>query len=298
MIEASSSLNTQLSYKRGISSFERFRIDYQLNQTWPPPSNHLTQFVAHLSLKGLRESTVKLYLAGIGYSCKLKGFQDTTQSFVVRKMVEGLRRLVRSADTRVPVTSSILQRIISVLPTVCKSSYEAGLFAAAYVTAFFGFFRVGELTTSHNGGSVNCLSVSDVTINSKEKTVMIRISRSKTDQEGRGSVIILRSTGTDLCPFQSMLRFLNIRPKVSGPLFCHFGGAPLTRYQFSAILQKAVNIVGLEGKGYKSHSFRIGAATSASVNGLSDEEIKILGRWRSGIVSSYIRIPTTKLLNV
>ena len=41
--------------------------------------------------------------------------------------------------------------------------------------------------------------------------------------------------------------------------------------------------------GYSGHSFRIGAATSAALGGLSVSEIQTLGRWKAMAVNLYIR---------
>ncbi|VDI74134.1 Hypothetical predicted protein [Mytilus galloprovincialis] len=67
-----------------------------------------------------------------------------------------------------------------------------------------------------------------------------------------------------------------LRPNVAGQLFCHFDGTPVTRYQFSGVLKKSLNVLGLSQGKYSSHSFRIGAATSAAMNGLSDSEIQAM----------------------
>jgi hypothetical protein len=40
---------------------------------------------------------------------------------------------------------------------------------------------------------------------------------------------------------------------------------------------------------FRSHSFRIGAATEASRMGISDEVVKKCGRWSSGAFRNYIR---------
>lgn len=42
--------------------------------------------------------------------------------------------------------------------------------------------------------------------------------------------------------------------KLSGPLICHFGGKPLTPYQFAAALVKVIAAIGLDKELYKSHS--------------------------------------------
>lgn len=86
-----------------------------------------------------------------------------------------------------------------------------------------------------------------------------------------------------------MREYLQIRPRVDGPLFCHFNGEPLTRYQFSAILIKTLNLARVGGGNYKAHSFRIGAATALSMAGYSDDKVKEVGRWKSTAFKSYVR---------
>ena len=52
---------------------------------------------------------------------------------------------------------------------------------------------------------------------------------------------------------------------------------------------------GLNVKNYKSHSFRIGAATTAWAKGFSEEQIQQMGRWNSEAFKKYIRIPLLSL---
>ena len=78
--------------------------------------------------------------------------------------------------------------------------------------------------------------------------------------------------------------------KIYGQFFCHFDGTPLTSFQCSVILKKALNVLGVKNANYKSHSFRIGMATTYAKEGVPDEKIKLLGRWSSNSYLRYIRV--------
>ena len=122
--------------------------------------------------------------------------------------------------------------------------------------------------------------------------LLIYLASSKTDQFGAGqSIQISNQPVVDVCPVVAMKQYLAVRPNFEGPLFCHFDGAPLSKYQFSAVLKKAIGVLGLNPHRYKSHSFRIGMATTLSMEGYSDDQIQIMGRWRSRAYLNYLRIP-------
>jgi site-specific recombinase XerD len=63
----------------------------------------------------------------------------------------------------------------------------------------------------------------------------------------------------------------------------------MTRYQFSSILSRSLNLAGIDSRHFKSHSFRIGAATTLAQQGLSADVIQSAGRWRSLAYQFYIR---------
>jgi len=53
--------------------------------------------------------------------------------------------------------------------------------------------------------------------------------------------------------------------------------------------------VGLDTKHYNTHSFRIGAATSAESAGLTESQIKSMGRWKSDAYRHYIKPSSSQL---
>ena len=75
----------------------------------------------------------------------------------------------------------------------------------------------------------------------------------------------------------------------SSPVYVHFDGSNLTRYQFNSVLLKTLQFCG-PSEHIRSHSFRIGGASELSRRGVTESKIKRWGRWNSNAYSSYIRL--------
>lgn len=227
------------------------------------------------------------------------GIADITQHFIIKKLLKGMSRLGKRIDTRLPITIPLLSNIIQILPSVCISRYESLLFSAAFSLAFFGFLRIGEVALNSQNCSDHVITFDSLKFVDKYSAVELHIASSKTDQEGQGTVISIPAVRVSYCPVKLLRTYVAARPSFQGPLFCHFGGNPMTRCQFSAVLQKACRALQLDTNRYKSHSFRIGAATVGSSKGLSVDELKACGRWSSDshVYKKYIRIPAEKLIN-
>lgn len=73
-----------------------------------------------------------------------------------------------------------------------------------------------------------------------------------------------------------------------GVLFWHADGAPLTHYQFWVVTARALDILGLKGVRFGTHSFRIGAASMAGQMGYPESRIKDMGRWKSNAFRRYV----------
>lgn len=285
--------STHVAYRRAIATFEQFREDTGLTLCWPAPTDDIVNFVARLSLAGKSISTVRTYLAGIAAKHKLNSWQDPTDCFLVSKLLLGFSRCSTcpSQDSRFPITFDRLKLIAHQLPRVCSNSYEAKLFLSIYTLSFFGFFRISELVGQDKhlqGGrpGLNCEQVK-----AHHSRLIIHLPRSKTCQSGQGHQIIVEAVHDSMgvCPVLALSRFMLVRPNKPGPLFIHFNGSPLTRYQFQAVLKKVASQLGWETSGFSTHSFRIGACTTAAINRVPLSKIMEKGRWRSGAIMKYIR---------
>ena len=82
-------------------------------------------FLDHLSLEGKAPSTIDTYVAALAYRHKMCGWEDPPDNFIIRKLKEGAKRGNKVSDRRSPITLSILGQLVSSLPMICTSSFEA-----------------------------------------------------------------------------------------------------------------------------------------------------------------------------
>ena len=125
--------------------------------------------------------------------------------------------------------------------------------------------------------------------------VQITIKQSKTDPFRQGVQLYLGKTDTCLCPVKEMWAYLATRDAIPGPLFKLANTQGLTRQEFSARLTRILTAAGVPVKGYTTHSFRIGAATTAKEAGVSDVHIQMLGRSKSDAYQLYVHTPKERL---
>ena len=103
------------------------------------------------------------------------------------------------------------------------------LYSAAFSIAFYGLLRVSEVAVT---GKISdrVLMIKNLYIDYHDLSLYFGVIFSKTDQISRGTTLHIKSKGDITCPQLSINKFLALRPYSKGPLFCHFGGSPITRY--------------------------------------------------------------------
>lgn len=173
---------------------------------------------------------------------------------------------------------------------------------AGACTGFFGLLRAGEfIIPSQQAYDPGVhLNLADLAIDSHEypTVIYLLIKQSKTDPFWEGVEIVLGATLKNICPIKAILTYLSVQQPNPGPLFQFQSGTPLTQEALVANFQKALQQAGLNHKQYKSHSFGIGAATSAAQRGLEDSLIQTLGCWRSDAYKIYIKLPCYQLATI
>ena len=122
-------------------------IQYQ-HQDLPVAIEHLASFIAYLSLSGYAPSTLVSYISAIGYVHRLARVPDPSSTFLIQKLLAGASKIAPSSDSRLPITSTILSRLVNAMPSLVSNVYNQLLLQAMLVVAFHGLMRVGEITSS------------------------------------------------------------------------------------------------------------------------------------------------------
>ena len=61
-----------------------------------------------------------------------------------------------------PITTFILNKLVSVLPGICYNKYEDKMFKATFTLSFWGLLRIGEIAFSKGNNAGQILAVDDV----------------------------------------------------------------------------------------------------------------------------------------
>lgn len=91
-------------------------------------------------------------LVALAFKFKLAGQRDVTKVFMVWQAMQGYLKGRSIADSRCPISFSVLSAVVGQLVGVCTSKHEVTLLAI-FVLAFFGAFRVGELVSQNKRGN-------------------------------------------------------------------------------------------------------------------------------------------------
>ena len=288
MIEASISNNTWKAYDNAVLSFQNFRNQYKLRLDWPPSVGDLASYISYLSFQSFSPATARSYISGISFYLKCHSLSDTTQTFIIKKMLNGMNRLYNRADLRLPITIDMMSKFSIALRHVCSSQYEAAMFMSAFSLAFSALLRVGEITAENVETAKRIIHRNDVVVDNNQLILTIRFS--KTDQFGNSSLCIIpANVNSKFCAVSNLVDYLRVRSDKEGPLYCHMNNKHVTRKQFSNMLYKSLKFLGYDCDNINTHSFRIGGATYLALLGESDDSIKRKGRWSSNSFKRYIR---------
>ena len=177
LIISSMAYSSWKTYKTAVDALHTFRLLFNLENIWSVSIDTIAHFIGYLSLKGFAASTVTTYISALSHVHKMGNLIDNTKSVIVSKMLKGLRRKnPKTRDIRVPISLSLLKRLIVSLQKVCNSRYDTFLFSAALSIAFFGMLRVSEVTIKRRSDEVgHTLNFKNVSFQKVEAQTVLRV---------------------------------------------------------------------------------------------------------------------------
>ena len=287
--------STKKNYNSALRSFHFFCNHYSI-PPYPPSEQTLILYATHISSYS-SHSNVKLHMAAVKHSTVIQGHQVDFRPFQrLYLLLRGIKRAEGkkfSLPKRFPITPDILATIRENLFNSSILYEDKLMLWAAITTAFFGFLRVSEYTSTHKTKyDPQCtLTCEDLSLTRGIANIVIKAS--KTDPFRHGMTIRLAANDSLLCPINALREYLSVHPSHTGPLFTYQNNKFLTRKDINQILHRTTN--GLANT--TSHSLRIGAATTAAAMGCPKWLIMSLGRWSSDCFRRYIRISDHAIIN-
>lgn len=234
----------------------------------------LARYIATLESKGRAPATAQIAIAAVSYMAKLRERKSPAGKLTEAAM-RGFRRRCtdRGRGQARGITWTQAEKIVAA--ALSNPDSLTGIRDAALISLMSdAMLRISE---------TSALLVSDI-IEEADGSGRINIRRSKTDQEGRGTVLYLGHPTT-----QRIKTWLEAGKVNSGALFRRVsrgnsqtswvGEKALSPLSIRRILKTRAEQVGIEG--VSSHSLRVGAAQSMAIGGATLVDMQIAGRWKS-----------------
>ena len=297
--ELSTSSTSRQTYAQGQQSFITFCTTYNL-QPYPLTETTLRLLTTYLA-RSLSYATIQTYLAAIKHKHIEEGFQPAFhQMHLLRLLLRGIKRSkgLTSRPKKLPITSNGMRTLKDNLRlSLAFHESDKIMLWAAFSIAFFGFLRSSEFCApAQRYFNPQCtLLVKDVQL--VDNMVVLHIKVSKIDPFRQGQSIQLAASNQSLCPYRAVRNHISNCKKPNVPLFKFCDNTYLTRKRLTSILQELIPL-SADNSRYTSHSFRVGAATTAAAVNTPDWLIKVLGRWSSDCYQSYIRTPLETVASV
>ena len=244
----------------------------------------------------LSQASMQVYISAVGSLHRQHGMSDPTQqNTLLRLVLRGARRTyaINTSHVRQPITLPILVKLLYSIKRSPLPKWDKNMLAAAFTLAFYGLLRISEFSAPSTAKFDPHIHPTNTDIHWHKPYFVYNLRRSKTDQLQLGHKVYIHQVDNSTCPYSAMQRYFSqarlYSHKQVKPLFIFCNGDTLNRKNFLKQLRSMLKQAKLPSHHFNTHSFRIGAATSAAASGISSKTIKQLGRWKSNAYKLYTR---------
>ncbi len=258
----------------------------------PVSLNTICLYAQFLSRSFKTVAAIRNYLSGVklmhlhlGLDCPNLNQYDLTT------VLKGLARLNPHCPKQaLPITPEILNKIYFELNH--RDPADSTLWCMMLL-GFFLMLRKSNLVplSQQNFDPQKNLCRGDITCAPDCMLVVIKWSKTIQFGERKLTLPLVAIDKSYLCPVRAFKKMTKLNPAPEkGPAFV-VRGKPVTYMQLQIGLREAIGKIGLEPKGYSSHSLRRGGATWAFRSRVPGELIQLHGDWASDAYKNYLHFP-------
>lgn len=250
----------------------------------------ISTFLLHLALNGLKYSTINNEVSALVLFGKLNNCDYALrQDLNIQLTLKALRRIL--GDAAESMDELFPNELIQIFHQVNLTNSNEFTIWTGVLFLYRSLLRKGHIFSGEF--DVNLLTRSEVAFT--DYGILISVSRSKTIQcaERIVKIPICRVSGP-LCIVSLLAKFVSLYPiSPHLPLLAKIVDGKLVLPSYSKALSMLKSWGASAGlkKNLGMHSLRRGAATIMSMAGLSLEDIKDRGDWRSTSVLRYLAYP-------
>ena len=290
---------TKQNYYSVWRTFNKFFIQLDVKpEQW---EDRLTLFIGYLiEVKKVQSQTVKSYISAIKNVLMDDGIEIATDTFMLSALTRACKLNNDTVRTRLPIRKKLLHKLIHHTISFYNNnnqSYLAILYKALFMAAYYGLLRISEVTETVGQHAVQ---VSDVKMGVNKRKILFILRSSKTHGKYTKPQMVKittsdfdrKSYNPELCPYQALQDYIDIRPRYMNPteqFFVFRDYTPVTGLHMRATLHLILKTMGYNETLFNCHSFRMGRSCDLLKYGVPVEVIKRLGRWSSNAVYRYLK---------
>ena len=291
--------STKANYYGIWKNFNEFfiRLDAKPS-TW---EERLVLFVGFLINQKKKSTTIRSYVSAIKAVLRDDGEEINEDTFLIKSLTRACKLVNDRVCNKLPIRRGLLSLILKELEKLYgerSQDYLHTLYSAIFSTAYFGFFRIGEVACSQH-----VIKAKDVHIGKNKKKMMFVLHTSKTHGlDAKPQIVKISSSDLNanhqmknidtFCPFEILEKFVTsrrLRRREDEQFFIFSDGTPVQPSHCRTLLKDILSKIGLQNSLYGFHSLRGGRAVDMLSMKISVETIKTLGRWKSGAVYTYLK---------
>ena len=166
--------------------------------------------------------------------------------------------------------------MVRILPSLNLGCWDTALAKAVLLLRYMAGLRVGELVVSTEGLQHTLMysNLYAVYLDGQVSQFVFKMETYKHSNRQIKWVRVHRRQGSQMCPVQALINYLQYRGDSPGLIFMHQNGKLVLASWVLTIIRKLVGALGLDPASYATHSLRIGATTDLANQGATEHQLQ------------------------